>query len=231
MPAILANAPDFLLTSDYPLDKVVARFTGSLALSGYFDSELVNIPHSLSFTPLPVVQWSLTSDFSTTYEAGSGPLPDDVTRFYFGIQLDTRANSTNVIIEAANFLTAGQTIYYRVFCFMPSDVNSDVTFTADTGDEFALNTDYNYTKLFASGKLTLASNATYTHNLGYVPQVFGWLENGGTIYTPFTNMNVSKPTSTYTPAVLAGIKVTSTTIEFIGLSSYTYGHFRVYIDS
>lgn len=224
----MTDPRNFLLNSDYPLDKVIYRATGSFAIGAGFATASATIPHGLSFTPLPVLQWSTTSDFSVVYEAGSGPAPDDIISNILGIALECTADSNSIDIDASNFNTSSYTIYYRVFCFMPSDVNVDADPTQDEGDSFILNTDQNYAKLFDSGKLTLATTTTVTHDLGYEPQVFMWIEDGsGIIYTPFTALNNSSATS----GDQQGYKVTDTQIEFKELSpSYAFGHYRIYAD-
>lgn len=224
----MTDPRNFLLNTDYPLDKVIYRSTGSFAIGAGFATASASISHGLSFTPLPVLQWSTSSDFSVVYEAGSGPAPDDIISNIVGIAVDCTADSNSIDISASNFNTSAYTIYYRVFCFMPSDVNADVNSTQDEGDNFVLNTDQNYAKLFDSGKLLLSSSTTVTHSLGYEPQVFMWIESAaGTIFTPFTALNNSSATS----ADQQGYKVTDTQIEFKELSpSYLYGHYRIYAD-
>jgi hypothetical protein len=227
----VTDARNFLLNSDYPLDKVIYRASGSFALGAYFSTESLSIPHGLSFTPLPVLQWSTSSDFSVVYEAGTGPPPDDIILGFLGIAMNCTADGTNINIDVTNFKSTAYTIYYRVFGLMPSDENEEATSTQDAGDSFVLNTDQNYAKLIDSGKLTLSTTTTVTHGLGYEPQVFMWIEDSGIIYTPFTALNSSKTGSTLTPAAQRGYRVTTSQIEFKSLSpSYAYGHYRIYAD-
>jgi hypothetical protein len=224
----VTDARNFLVNSDFPLDKVIYRATGSFALGAYFSTVSVAVPHGLSFTPLPVIQWSTSSDFSVVYEAGSGPAPEDIILNILGVAVTCTADGTNIDIDATNFKSTALTIYYRIFCFMPSNVNVDADSTQDTGDNFVLNTDQNYTKLFDSGVLSLSTTTTVTHGLGYIPQVFMWIEDGsGIIYTPFTALNNSSVVS----ADQQGYKITDTQIEFKELSpSYALGHYRIYVD-
>lgn len=224
----MTDPRNFLVNSDYPLDKVVYRTTGSFSLATYFDSKTTTIPHGLPFTPLVSMSWSTTSDFSVCYEAGSGPAPTDSTRHYLGITGDVYADATNIVINSSNFISSATTIYYRIFAFAPSTYTSDVSSTQDTGDNFVLNTDYNYTKLLTSGKLTLASTDTVTHSLGYIPQVQTWVEAAdGKVYPPQSNMTLYYPGTAE-----VGVKTTTTTLVFSGLAAgYTYGHYRIYMDA
>ena len=58
---------------------------------------------------------------------------------------------------------------------MPDDATQNVAHTSTLANNFLLNTDYNYRKLKASGTFT-AGGQTYTHNLGYIPQVMAWVK-------------------------------------------------------
>ena len=114
MPAIQNNLKDFLVNSDYPLDKVVYTTTGiATSATDFVD---ITIPHGLSFMPLPVVQWSLVSDFTTCYEVterGSELIPPS-----FPYICTMQADSTNILL-GFDELSFGvlPTIYYRIFCF------------------------------------------------------------------------------------------------------------------
>ena len=60
---------------------------------------------------------------------------------------------------------------------MPSDIDAEALFTASTADNFVINTDYNYSKLWSAGVLTWSnSNQVINHNFGYRPQVEIWFE-------------------------------------------------------
>jgi hypothetical protein len=207
----MTDPKKFLLNSDYPLDKIVYMTSGTF-VSNAVGGGSVTIPHGLGFMPLPYIQWSLNSDFSTCQEITERP--GDLYPTVFPYIVSYESNATNIIINFFNGALAQTTYYYRIICFMPTDINADVTNIASLADDFILNTDYNYTKLFMSG---INTSTTVTHNLGYVPQVMWWYESSADkILSP---VNLGYPT-TNTPYV------TTTTVVFPN----TNYHYRIYID-
>jgi len=223
----MTNPNNFLVNSDYPQDKVIFLASGSTSLGSYFSAASVNVPHGLTFTPLPRMVWSTSSDFSVCYEAGSGPAPQNVLRYNLGITGDIYSDATNISINFTNFISTAYTIYYRIFCFAPSNVTVDIDSTSSSGDNFILNTDQNYLKLLSSGKVALTSNTvTVDHNLGYIPQVDAWIEDGsGLIYPPQSNGSILYPSFGIT-----GYVATTTQLIFYGYSAYSFGHYRIYTD-
>jgi len=205
----MADSRNFLLNTDYPMDKVVYMTSGSFTSpTGGIDYQF---SHNLSFNPLIIGTWSLDSDFSTSREGGffgfEGTDPTTVYAIF-------SADSTNITIRTIN-PGASVVVYYRIYAFMPTNVNDDSTSTASIADNFVLNTDYNYTKLFLSGVSVAVASTVVTHNLGYRPQVIAWLKDS-TIYG--TELIVD----------MGYIKVTDTTIEIV---SPTYDvHYRIYAD-
>lgn len=185
MPADVTKARSFLLTTDFPLDKVVylksGSFTMSAATSGVF-----SFPHNLSFAPLCSGSWSLTPDFSVQYEYGSGTFPSEnisISSFNQILSLSDNffgntggANTTNVYIAWQNSSASATTVYYRIFAFGPPDIDYVAAPTASSGDNFVLNTDYNYTKLYINSARQVAAGNTYSvpYNGGNVPQVSVW---------------------------------------------------------
>lgn len=192
MPANVQRAKDFLLTTDFPLDKVTFLRTGSVTLNNTpgTSTSSFSINHGLPFTPLVMGNWSLSSDFSTTYEYNSGPFPYTGAGpgifsrvLAFGPPFATPvggANSTNILVNYINTSSA-VTAYYRMYAFMPDGLaDLDVASTAAASDDFIINTDYNYTKLYMSGTIpvpSLPNSFTINHNLGYRPQVNVWMRD------------------------------------------------------
>lgn len=227
MPAIQANARNFLLNSDYPLDKVILLKTGQVSLGGYPSYQQVVIPHGLPFTPLVTGNWSTFSDFSVAYEFTLGPIANPL-RNLFLYATAIRADATNIIIDFTNFGDPAVTLYYRVFGFQPSDSNAVIAPTAVLSDNLTFSSDYNYAKLLLAGKSVVPDGIiVIPHNLGYMPQVLGWYEQAGSVY-PITQA-VQGPPATR----VNGIEVTSSQIILDnttgGGPSMTY-HYRVYLD-
>lgn len=223
MPAILANSRSFRLSSDYPLDKIVWMYTGSVTLAANGNKDVV-LPHSLPFTPLPTGTWTTASDWSVSYEINSGPLGGNP----FTVNTSVEANATNVTFANQNNVNSPVTLYFRIYCLEPSDVNLDAPSTNMGVDNFMLNSGLNYTKLFLAGVTTATTaSGTYTpvviHNLGYKPQVMAWVEELG----------IARPLAFSQPVSGNSISVSSVSL---GIRYIAYGtnpmrvHYRVYVD-
>lgn len=228
MTSLVANVPDFLLNTDYPLDKVVFLNSGSItfAVSG---TDYI-FAHGLPFTPLIKVTWSTSADFSTTYGVGDGPVSTD-PNFPFLPQLTLAyADSTNVTLSFGNPGSVA-TAYIRVYAMMPTDVEQEVDFTANAADSFVLNTDYNYTKLYMSGvtssSSTPGSSEFVTHNLNYYPQVEVWFTKGSSTYaTSFVQMLDGVQ-------IYESFEISTTDLTMRrdpSLATTEYFHYRIYAD-
>lgn len=165
------NANKTLINSDYPLDKVIFMASGSFTEPSGGSNEY-NVPHNLPYRPLLVATWSTDPNFSISYEAGTSGYTDMSIP-----QLTVQSTGTNIRLLPLNFTGSSITYYWRVFGFMPSDIDVDAPFTTAQADLFAMNSDYNYTKLWQAGVLTWASGQqVINHNFGYRPQVDIWFE-------------------------------------------------------
>lgn len=165
------NPNNLLLTTDNPLDKIVVLASGSFSVpSGFFGE--YNIPHGLPYRPLPIVTWSTDPNFNVSYEATLSGYTDMNTP-----QLIAQSTSSNYRFIPQNYTGSNLTYYWRVFGYMPSNVNVPAPFTAIQADDFVVNTEYNYSKILREGILNWASGTqTITHGLGYRPQVEIWFE-------------------------------------------------------
>jgi len=219
---------DFLIDSDYPLDKVVLLNSGSIDLSSTFD---YNFLHFLTFTPLVKVVWSTVPDFSVTYGVSDGPVSISPSFPFMPRLVYARANSTEVQMSFGNPGTYIN-IYIRVYGFMPSNVNLDAPFTASSADDYVINSDYNYTKLYLSGVTASSSvsgsSEVVNHNLGYYPQVEVWFEKGGYIWASSESSVVDLATRSY-----ESFEVSTTTFTMYR-SPFLFGpelfHYRIYLD-
>jgi len=227
MPAILANAQNFLTTTDYPLDKCV--WIGS-ATHSFAGGTSVVIPHPLSFTPLIKVVWSTTPTFSTTYGVGDGVISSSTTTPFQPELTSAAANSSSVLLEYGNPGSV-TTAYIRVYAFMPSNINVDSPYTSSDADLFVYNSDYNYSKLYMADLTASSSVASSTevvnHNLGYYPQCEIWYEKASTIYTVKStfifNGSVTNEAFIMTPTTL-------TMVRDSFLSTPERFHYRIYLD-
>lgn len=171
MAANPTTAKNFLVSTDYPLDKIIFKASGSVTVaSGGFSDVYTN--HNLPVLPLLKGVWSFTSDFAITYFMGS-PLYADTD----DVDVSVQSNATQYRILANNNSASSKTIYWRIYGVMDTTNTSTIDFTANEADSFALNTDFNYTKLYLSGDVNIASSTqVINHNLGYRPQVDVWFE-------------------------------------------------------
>lgn len=201
----MVDSRNLILDTDYPLDQVIYLKTGQFSGSG------TSFAHNLGFTPLIVGTWSTSSTFPISMEGGyPGYEVFDPTAEYitFG------ANSTNISINRLTSQTG--TRYFRIYGFMPTNVNVDVAETVSQSNNNIFNTDYNYTKIFLEGIATPSGSATtINHNLGYRPQVSAWIEQASGYITA-------------APAYQCP-KVTTSSI-IIPASSYNT-HYKIYTDA
>lgn len=197
----MPNPKDFLLNTDYELDKII------LTKSGSFTSNK-DIPHSLGFTPLPFGVWSTDSNFNSVNPLG---VTDSSGEQGYTPMLGVNciAFGDKITLTASGAGAGTTTIYYRLYAFAPSGSNVDTPTTSSLANTFLLNTDYNYRKLKATGEFT-QSNETYTHNLGYLPQVMAWNKyvSGSDSWSDGIAPLVSASNSTN-----AGVTVTTTQIK------------------
>lgn len=226
MPAIPANQKRMLLSTDYPLDKVVYITSGVLVVTSS-GSESQTISHGLTFRPLMVFSHSDDPDF--TVSRTNGLLPFGPAE-QWGVSVDTDSDTT-IRVLGFNSSSTSKTIYWRAYGFMPSTANEDAPFNAVDGQPLAFNTDRNYMKLFASGYIEMPASGLTTsvaHGLLYRPRVQIWerLPSGIERLLPLA---VSDPTDTFSNRV----NVTTSSIDFTrgsdGLEP-THYHYRIYLD-
>ena len=209
----MTDARNFLINTDYPMDKIIYMASGSFSLGANGAGYTANVAHGLSFTPLLIGTWSTSSSFTVSHECfWSGWEGVDINSIIMSISSDG-TNTKLFAINGSN--SAATTIYWRVYGFMPSNINLDVSYTASLSSNFQLNSDYNYTKLIPelTGIATAAATTTITHNLGYRPQVIIWIKDG----MELEQRNIS-----------GYAKVTTTTVVITAPSNDV--HYRIYAD-
>lgn len=213
----MVNPRQFLLNTDYEMDKIIYFVEGSLN-SGQYD---VSIPHSLGFAPLIFGICAFNSDFSD----GRGipyiyQTPSDFVAF------EARATNTDVKVS---FNTANGTpakVYYKICGLEPAGSTATLPATSGNAEKLIINTDYNYCKLYRKGAINASDVTTITHNFGYIPQVMVWRESNGVI-SPFND------SSWYSDDLGSefGIEVTPANVVIkaanIGLDKV---HYRIYYD-
>lgn len=218
---------NFLLNTDYPLDKIVYITSGSATVN--FSDE-ITIAHGLGFAPLVFGIWSLDSDFSTSQEFDM--MSSDLYSSNYPYVTRLEADATNIYASFQNSEFVDETFYYKLFALEPTDSTADIAPTSSDASaaSFVLNTDLNYLKLHSSGiKVVSSAPDTVTHGLGYIPVVMLWQEGGGTHANSIYPIN--QPTIYVHADYVAGYpltpSVTTTTISFPVTGTF---HWRVYCD-
>jgi hypothetical protein len=183
MPLNPAAQKEFLMTSDYPIDKVTYLKEISIPLSSLSFND-ITFAHGLTYTPLLQAQWSQDGTWPYAYDENSGPIN---AGFQHIIDTAVECNSTTISIFNTNNQAINTTVYWRLFGFMPTTVNVDAAFTSNLADPYAINSDNDYPKLFSAGVTAFSSvtgsTETVYHGLGYRPrQVLVWAEDGTKTY-------------------------------------------------
>ena len=215
----MTDARNFLINTEYSMDKVVYIKTGSMSVPNGTNDTVVIEAHNLPFTPLPYLVWSNTSDFSVSFTSSDDVVYPSATYQRY----DIKSDSTNISIDRFNSSGSTKTVYYRIFGLAPStaSIDSVVPATSSVGDNFIINTDYNYLKLGFSGTTT----TSFTHSLGYYPVTLAWTEISGVI-RPANNATASNIS-----AVNSGVYVTTTQLVYDdGGSPGATIHYRIYMD-
>lgn len=223
MPADVTQATNFLLHSDYPMDKIIFMASGSVTVSaGGSDDNYTN--HGLPVLPLLKGIWSYTSNFSNSYDMGQPLYSDnDVSVF-------VQSNSTQYRVYAFNNGSSSATVYWRIFGVMDTNDTSTLDFTSSTADSFSLNTDYNYTKLYLTGDANISSSSVnIDHDLGYKPQTDVWFESAGIPGQYQTQyLGISNDGGVYN-----SVRITNSQLQFVKGSlagQPTKYKYRIYLD-
>lgn len=166
------DSRDMLVSSDFPLDKVVYMDSGPVAVpTGSIAT--IEVPHNLPFRPMVIGTWSLDANFSTSIDEGIPPYVDPNAPY-----LAMSSTPGFLRLTPRNVTGSTLTFYWRAYGFMPPNVNEVAAFTSAEADDFVMNTDYNYSKLLDTGIVNLSSGSvSVPHDLGYRPQVEIWGES------------------------------------------------------
>ena len=209
----MSDPRKFLISSDYPMDKIAYMKAGAITLTG--GNSQIEIVHELPFTPLVMGSWSLTPDFSSSREFGkliyASPSIDRVI-------LDADATSLGINAHFADDGT--KIIYYLIYAFAPSDYTGEVVaLSINTG--FRMDSRLNYMKLYAEDVVDMsgASPVAINHNLGYLPRVLVWVEADGIVEKV-----------AYDDIISQLYKLTNTQLIINNSYYYNRAHYRIYCD-
>ena len=208
----------FKMNSNFKMDNVV--FVKEQTLSGSSGSFSANILHGLSFVPLAFGLYS--ADNGTTWSQINFQ-----TQFSSG---SLYATSSNIVISL--YLNSRPaTVKVRLFAFAPSNVNDSVSAPTPLSN-FYLNSNFGYDVLIKSDRVSVPNSSSaqvvFQHNLGHVPRVMVWEENGSDILQ-FTSSSITDYAGLQSNAY---VEVTSSQLKIMNYSNqggYTrIFHYRLY---
>ena len=183
----LAKPTDFLLNTDYEMDKIVYFYEGKIA-SGTGEA---NISHTFNFCPLAFGFWSTTEDFSEPHPFSYSSMLNPYTYEPLYPNVGLTSNYGNLDSEKYFYVDKWNAknidIWIRIYAFEPGYSHANLASTSKYANTFILNTDYNYRKIAKSGMVDCVrdtgQNSRYyypievEHKLGYIPQVMVWQES------------------------------------------------------
>lgn len=219
------DASNLQFSTDYSNDFIVGMWEGSFNVPSSTTPTSINISHNLSFIPLAKGGFSTSPDFNPTNEIGS-------TTILYGIsvpivQLAMSMNINTISLTSLNRTGSSVTVYYRIYAFMPSDINEDVPDLSTDRASILFNSDETYLKVLMSGFVPISSTpVTVEHGLGYIPYVEAW---GGSSSGKYPLPLVFYPIGTYGRSAVTANEQTVTFYpdSFGGSERYDY---RIYLD-
>lgn len=177
------NPNNFLISSKYPMDKIVflREISTNLDSGGMLDQ---TIAHNLG--DIPFCNGVLSFDnWQTTYQAGTSRM----ARQYYSEEFNIYSGEKEIRIQAAFYDKPNQAVKIRVWGVYSSTSNATAPATRNqSANKFILNSKYNYFKLLQDGIVDVSGGQkVMSHNLGYKPIVelwadFSYDDNGWTYY-------------------------------------------------
>lgn len=215
----MADARDFLYTSDYPPDYIIAgpKRNYTLTSGGFGTSSLDVIPHELPFAPLVDGVWGFSSNLSDARTIADTHAPR--LTGIADLIIEVSSDETNIYIYCSNFEfpTSTRTFYFDLWMYINPSYTDEVMPSSDTTD-FRLNTDYRYMKLYDAKNVSIGAGVTepISHPLGFEPRVLAWIRAD----SPFTVNN----TFQIIPATITATGIYIQNIE----SSTRTASYRIY---
>lgn len=232
----MAKPDDFLLNTDYEMDKIIYFKEGK-----YTPQNMrVQIPHTLGIAPLITGVWSKYADFSEPHSFTTSEI-DYSTNTYAIDSILCTSDESNIDLYQSSGPISSPTpfdFYVRLIGFEPSGSHKNLPKTSQNANKFILNTDYNYLKLYKAGVENVVLSGgiyqpiTLEHNLGHHAQGLFWAESGGSGWIEIRNISQANLANIYTDK--AGVE--SYTDKFIVYPPSANGltkkiHYRIYYDA
>ena len=123
---------DFLLNTDYEMDKIIYFKEGSIE-----PGNIQTFPSGFNFAPLLFGVCSYTSDFSDTY---SFPYTLQTSNSSVSFRVSADIVSYVVKVQYSVYPNTQQKMYYRLYGFEPSNSSSKIPPTSNYAKNFILNT-------------------------------------------------------------------------------------------
>ena len=216
------NPRNFIVTSDYPMDYIVWSENGSMSTEAH-KQDVKTIPHGLGFSPLLFGIYSIDNGQTWT------PFGPEAVGFYTFIESDSTNSYVHIWTKSSDV-----SILYKIWGYMPDGVHSVVN-PPVSESSFVVNSDYNYSKLLATGvwDAEVGNNIVlFEHNLGYIPQVMLWVEyQSGIVGDSWsdTSSDLSEQADQYVYVDKNKLYATYTDLDSGGdLGIISKIHFRIY---
>lgn len=232
----IASQKKMLMTSTYPIDKVVYLKSGSFSMPGPSNTTFA-YAHGLPFTPLCGGNWSTDPTFGLQYEYSTGIFPSSNPGYVFNTIFNVYADATNIYITGDN-IGSTMTIYFRVYAFEPSNSSALLPSIASQGDEFVIDSRLNYPKLYLNNYIDLPAGGVsdsfvyVDHNIGTIPQVMAWVTydtfNGVSLVPAIHPLGTSNSASQGITLVAGDARIA------FGIPAFADPHrayYRIYLDS
>lgn len=223
----MAGAGNFLITSNYPTDKIVWMYEGEATTDEFGTIDEI-IPNTLGLGIMATGIWTV-DDWTTVYMSTTTTHNGQVySRFSM-----LRSNSSEIEFRA--YCTnpdgtdmAGATVKYRLWGFLNEATTQNIFVEETAGqseNKFIKDSRLGYPKLFMEG-FADATQGTQTiyHNLGFMPFVEIWYELPDGWYQ-LDYMDFTADGSEWT------VHNNSSVLEFngAGYTNYKY-YYRIYAD-
>lgn len=227
------NINNLQITTDYPLDKIIDYKSGSFTLPGFDGGTDITIPHELSFIPLGLMDWTTDSTWELKYETGAGPAGVSDYLYNSGIS----CFATNYRLTFRNNTPTAVTIYYRIYSFVPSNaLLSAADFTNNLGQNYLINSDNNYAKLYLNGFTPIPAapsgvgTTVILHDLGKRPQVLLWGVGTFLGTYPVSGQLVEDSSTPFALFDSIWFEVTDQNLLIYNRNTAKSVHYRIYVD-
>jgi len=232
------NPTNYVFMSEYGIDKILSIFSGSFTAASRPSLPAIGASFASGINDLVFCQGTFTVDGGNPQDLGSELL---VNGFY--VQALAGSQSNNINIYYNNDDTVAHTITYNVFMiskpsnglFTPGNLpaNSDYFNSNDNYQKIDIDGEESISVSAATGNGPTDTVITIAHNLGYMPCVRAFVDDGTTLTDVLVR---NSPALVYNRGVLMTNTVDNSNVyfRFTNLDSATYSFnlsYRIYYDA